>query len=337
MRRMRKGVAAVTCAICVASTVFVGSFIAKSVISKADNMEIKVGDLTVSVPEEMLAAKVNSFLNIRYQPSSSSTIIGELKPGDTVTYLETLGEWTKVDVNGQIGYVYTKYALTGNSLKKYIKNNLDKFSVEAVQTEESFSKVYKTKKGARADAATYEMNGKVKKTATIYATKSSAQTIKNEYETVKKAVVNVQALRLRENASTKSPIKAVLSKGTYLTIVSDAKKDWMKVKYDGKIGFVSKDYIRVANVKQNKSNIVKTVKKDTKLNVEQVEKNWVQVSCDGVKNYMKREYCNVSAQTDDKKVTGLLENNVSCKIKNVQEKMHLQNHRSKLFYQRELI
>lgn len=127
MRRMRKGVAAVTCAICVASTVFVGSFIAKSVISKADNMEIKVGDLTVSVPEEMLAAKVNSFLNIRYQPSSSSTIIGELKPGDTVTYLETLGEWTKVDVNGQIGYVYTKYALTGNSLKKYIKNNLDKF------------------------------------------------------------------------------------------------------------------------------------------------------------------------------------------------------------------
>jgi uncharacterized protein YgiM (DUF1202 family) len=89
------------------------------------------------------------------------------------------------------------------------------------------------------------MNGKVKKTATIYATKSSAQTIKNEYETVKKAVVNVQALRLRENASTKSPIKAVLSKGTYLTIVSDAKKDWMKVKYDGKIGFVSKDYIKV--------------------------------------------------------------------------------------------
>ena len=323
MRRMRKGVAAVTCAICVASTVFVGSFIAKSVISKADNMEIKVGDLTVSVPEEMLAAKVNSFLNIRYQPSSSSTIIGELKPGDTVTYLETLGEWTKVDVNGQIGYVYTKYALTGNSLKKYIKNNLDKFSVEAVQTEESFSKVYKTKKGARADAATYEMNGKVKKTATIYATKSSAQTIKNEYETVKKAVVNVQALRLRENASTKSPIKAVLSKGTYLTIVSDAKKDWMKVKYDGKIGFVSKDYIRVANVKQNKSNIVKTVKKDTKLNVEQVEKNWVQVSCDGVKNYMKREYCNVSAQTDDKKVTGLLENNVSCKIKNVQDDIAL--------------
>lgn len=323
MKRVKKGVAAVTCAACIASTVFVGNFIEQRFISNADNMEIKVGDLTVSVPEKMLAANVNSFLNIRYQPSSSSTIIGKLKPGDTVTCLSSKGEWTKVDVNGQIGYVYSKYILTGNNLKKYIKNNLNKFSVEAVQTEESFSKVYKTKKSARADAATYNMDGKVKKTATLYATKSSAKTIKNEYETVEKAVVDVPALRLRKKASTKSPIKAVLKKGTYLTILSKEKKEWIKVKYNGTVGYMSKDYIKMAQVKQNKSNIVKTVKKDTKLNVAQVEKNWIEVSCDGEKNYMKREYCKVSAQSEDKKVTGLLENNVVCQIKNVQDDVAL--------------
>ena len=290
--------------------------------SSADNMEFKVDDMRVTVPEEALAANVNSYLNIRYQPSSNATVIGQMKPGDTVTFAEEVGDWTKIEVNGQFGYVYTKYALTGSSLKKYIQNNISQFSVSAVQTKEAFASVYENKKMAQKDPVVCTMAGVLAKGGKVYATKSTAATIKNEYVEVQKAMVNVNGLRFRGTASMKGAIYQVLDKGTIMDVVSSDKAKWYKVKYKGKRGFISKDFAKIVTVKENKSNIIKSVTKKQGIEVKDMTKNWVTVVYNGENAYVKRSDCEVSAENIDhsaagKKVVGFLENNVTCTVRSV--------------------
>ena len=321
MSKLRKKV---LIGIFVTGIVAVGAFFGGRYIASADNMQVKVGKMKVSIPEDTLAANVTSFLNVRYQPSAFSAVIGEMKPGDTVKYLGTTGEWTKVDVNGQVGYVFSKYALRGSSLKKYIKKNLDKFTVSAVQTGNSFQGVYTSKKAARADAATYTMDGDISSTAVFYATRSTADTIKNEYETVQRAVVKVDGLRFRTKASTSCKIYQLLDKGTQLEILSTKNVDWVKVRCGGKTGYVSADYVALEDIKVNKSNILKTLKKKKEVEVLEVTKNWVKITCDNQEGYVKRKNCDVTAQkSSDKTVAGFLENNVSCVVNSVQKDVAL--------------
>ena len=58
------------------------------------------------------------------------------------------------------------------------------------------------------------------------------------------ATVNVKALNIRKSASATSTRVAVAPKGAELTIVSKS-GDWYKIKYDGKSGYVSAEYVKV--------------------------------------------------------------------------------------------
>lgn len=321
MRDIKKGIAIGLTTLCFTILCGVGGYWFSS---SADNMEFQVDNMKVAVPQEALAANVNSYLNIRYQPSSNATVIGKMEPGDTVTFVEQVGDWTKIEVNGQFGYVYTQYALTGSSLKKYIKNNLSKFSVSAVQTTEAFSSVYETKKMAQKDPVVCTMAGVLAKGGKVYATKSTAETIKNEYVEVQKAMVNANGLRFRGKASTKGAIYQVLDKGTIMDVVSSDKAKWYKVKYKGKSGFISKDFAKIVTVKENKSNILKSAAKKQGIKVTDMTKNWVTVVYNGETAYVKRSDCQVSAENVDqssagKKVVGFLENNVACTVHSVQD------------------
>ena len=50
--------------------------------------------------------------------------LAERVDGDVVLATGQTGDWTKIEVDGQVGYVYTKYAVTGTELKKYIQKNI---------------------------------------------------------------------------------------------------------------------------------------------------------------------------------------------------------------------
>lgn len=316
MKGIRKELAIIVVAVCV---VMSGVMFHSTFSSKADNMEFKVGNLTVTVPENALAANVNSYLNIRYQPSSSATVIGKLVPGDVVLATGQTGEWTKIDVDGQVGYVYTKYTVTGSDLKKYIQNNLKLFSVSAIQKDSAFKTVYSTKKAAKADTVVCSMSAVVSTGASVYATKSTDSKMKNEYVSVKKALVTTEGLRFRGKASTKGKIYQVLGKGTTLDLVSGGNKKWTKVKYNGKVGYVSSDYVKKVTMKENKSNVLKNLGKSKKFEVVNVTKKWVTVKYDDITAYVERSFCKVTAKnaTGSKNVVGFLENNVACKVEKV--------------------
>lgn len=302
-----------------------GCFLGKSLISDAGNMEIKIGGLTIVVPDNMLCADVNSFLNVRIDPSANSTIIAKLYPGDVVEYIGENGSWTMVNLNGQTGYVFTKYTVRGTDLKKYIKKHIDKFNIEGTVIENSFTPVYKEKEQVGSIDPVYTMKGEVKKKTTVYATKSTNSKMANETEKVEKCMVVVDGLRFREKSSINSKIFCNLSKGTYLDVVSDKNAEWMKIKYNGKVGFASKKYIKMVTVEEKKSNLLGSLKKDEQVTVNKLWKNWAEIVYEGKTSYIKRGAVEVTAKLDEsnKNVVTLMANNTQCYVLDVEKNVAL--------------
>lgn len=58
---------------------------------------------------------VSSAVNLRAKAGINSSIIGKLHNGQGITFLGKQGQWYKVDVNGQVGYVYEDYVSTSSS------------------------------------------------------------------------------------------------------------------------------------------------------------------------------------------------------------------------------
>ena len=314
------------CATVVSMTI---AFVAvkNTLFTEAENMQFKKGNLTVTVPKQLVIADVDTYLNIRFQPNINSAVIGKLKKGDAVKKTDSVGDWTKIDVNGQEGYVYSKYLLSGNAAKKYIKKNFKNYEFNAMQVTDAFSPVYSEKKAAIENTACYTMTGVMKKNAKVYFTKSTKKIIVNEYNLVEKTAVAVSGLRLRKQPNVDSDIKTVLSKGTIVKRISKTDKKWIKVQVDGKKGYVYGEYLSTILVKENKSNIKEKLNKDDIVEVVNVEKNWVTLKRDGVCCYVRRNTCDVKASNleheGENKVSGFMENNVTCLVNHVGKEVTL--------------
>lgn len=98
-----------------------------NVIPAVDIKDVLRGDNATNVEEEStngaeldeqggLQYKVvrgnsfDGFVSIRAEKSSRSRELGKLHNDEEATYLATEGEWYKIEMNGTIGYVYSKYA-----------------------------------------------------------------------------------------------------------------------------------------------------------------------------------------------------------------------------------
>lgn len=317
-RKKDKKFAVILLVFCV---VISGCFLGKRLISDAGNMEIKIGGLTIVVPDNMLCANVNSFLNVRINPSVDSAVIAKLYPGDAVEYIGENGSWTMVNLNGQTGYVSTKYTVRGTDLKKYIKKHIDKFNIQGTISEDSFTPVYKEKEQVGSAEPVYTMKGETKKKTTIYATKTTNSKISNETEEVEKCMVVVDGLRFREKSSINSKIFCNLAKGTYIDAVSDKNAEWMKIRCNGKVGFVSKKYIKMVMVQEKKSNLLGNLKKNEQITVNKLWKNWAEIVYEGKTAYIKRSAVEVSAELNEsnKRVVALMANNTQCYVLDVEK------------------
>lgn len=280
--------------------------------SSAEDMRIVKGDLVVELSDNMLITNVDTYLNIRFQPSGTAAVIGQLRKGDTVSKIGEEGEWTKIDVNGQTGYVYTKYTLTGSDLKKYIEDHIWDFKVESKQTGAPFEPVYYTEEDARENKAEYTMTGVVTKDAIEYVTKDTKLIISDQFDEVEKLIVNTKVLNLRAKSSTKSSIKKVLTQGTVCEIMNNGNSKWTKIRVNGITGYVSNSYVKKVKVKENKSNIAEHLEKGAILEVCDVEKKWITVKRNGGNFYIQRADCQVAASSIGNKgahpVVGYMEN-----------------------------
>lgn len=302
----------------------IGSFfMGRHLISNAGNMEIKVGSLTITVPDNMLCADVSSSLNVRISPNTNGDIIAKLYPGDAVEFVEESGDWSKINLEGQIGYVSTKYTIRGTALKKYIKKHMDKFVMEGTITSDSFVPAFKKKEQVGKETASYTMEGKINQKATVYASKSSNSKMANGVEQVERCAIAVDGLRFREKAGTNSKIITVLYRGNYVDVISDKDSEWLKVKHNGEIGYVSKQYTKMVQVKEPKSNLLGTLNKEDQVEVSNLWKNWVQISYQKKTAYVKRSAVEVNAKLDkeNKNIEFLAENNTKCCVLDVVDRV----------------
>lgn len=296
-------------------------------IVKADDYEIQQGDLKITVPEEMLSTDVESFLNVRLEPTSQSKVIAKLIPGQSVEIVEYLERWVKIKIEEQEGYVYTDYTLTGEELGQYVENNLDLFKKIASQSQSAYQAVYKTEKAAIQDKAVCEIQGVANRETMVYKTKSTKKTQKDEMIEVKKCMVleRGDGLRLRSKPDLEhGDVYDTIDAGEYLDFISYENSDWLKVQYKGKVGYVAWDYVQIGKVKEPASNLIDKLKEENRVTVLDIQKTWAEVKLDdGTVGFVKRKYIDFKpkAAKNEKNIVGWMENGVSYEVLSIKDNM----------------
>ena len=276
-------------------------------------------------------------LNMRKSGIDSASIVAKLTRGTQVTvYSESKG-WAKVKANGKEGYVSTKYLsstkpgtvtkaeVTAKTTTKYVnvstgslnmrKSGIDSASIVAKLTRGTQVTVYSESKGW----AKIKANGKEGYVSAKYLSSTKPGTVTKTEVTSKTATkyVNVStgSLNMRKSGKVTASVVAILSKGTKVTVYSEA-NGWAKVKANGKDGYVSAKYLSsskpgsgstsvtpaktttkyvTGSLNMRKSgkataSIVAILSKGTKVTVYSESNGWAKVKANGKDGYVSTKY-----------------------------------------------
>ena len=80
---------------------------------------------------------VSSSLNLRSEASMSSEIITTLKNGTSFKILGKQGEWFKINVNGNVGFVYGGYVAVGSQIIAPVKKETVRSNPKVIKTSDS--------------------------------------------------------------------------------------------------------------------------------------------------------------------------------------------------------
>lgn len=234
-------------------------------------------------------------VNLRVKPDYSSEILTIIKVGQKVEIISVDGDFAKVKFNGKTGYVVSKYVkrinednTSDNSKEPEDDKPLEKPEKPTVTTKKgtvvnattlnirsgpgtSYNVIAKLKKGdsvsiLESKNGWHKINISGNKTGWVSgdyikisenvenSNDNSTSIVTNETGTVTATVLNV-----RSGAGTSYSIVTKINKGNKVNII-ESKNGWYKIKTsNGKIGWVSGDYIKIDNVSNTTSPKVKVV------------------------------------------------------------------------------
>ena len=198
-----------------------------------------------------------SVLNVRVGPSISTSIVTTLKAGAKVNVLSETNGWSKVDVNGKVGYVSSSFLISKQeSTIKYV--SIDPSSTLNVRESASTkgNVVTKLKNSTKVEVVSesngwseVKVNGIKGYVASEYikavpTEEKKTTEVANEQKKVTK-YVNVTAgssLNLRNSPSNSASIIVKLAKDVPVTVYSET-NGWAKVEVYGKQGYVATQYL----------------------------------------------------------------------------------------------
>ncbi len=291
--------------------------------------------LAMAIPMSGLAESykvvTGGALNLRETPSLDAKVIHQYKNGTWMTVLSEEGEWSKVEVGGNTGYVMSKY-LTDNSSDStlYVRTNTgrglnlrDMPSLEGniLTSFKPGTAVKVLVRGANwhkvsvGDQVGY-MNAQYLRSSANTNPGSSAR----KTGTVKNPGAN-QVLLLRETASTDARVLGYFGNGTQVAITGE-QGDFYKVTVGGKKGYMMKKFIKLntgassnlpaapftaelINPNGNSivnfrtapglnSSIIKAHKVGTRITVLETGETWCKAEIDGVTGYVSRYFFKVN-------------------------------------------
>ncbi len=234
---------------------------------------------------------VSTSLRVRQSPSTSSSVVGSLRGGQTFEIKGKSGSWYYINVNGLTGYIHGDYVQVGenssNNGGQSSENNsgMDtslagktgkvvnvSTSLRIRQSPSTSSSVV----GSLSAGQTFKINGKNGAWYNIDAqgikghvhgdyvqvlsgnegsnnsnnnqSGNSNNNLDESYNGKTGKVVNVTTnLRLRSQPNTSSSVLAYLLPNERFTLQGKTSSGWFKVNYNGKIGYLHEDYVRIVS------------------------------------------------------------------------------------------
>ena len=288
----------------------------------------------VEATSSLIGTVINTnSLNVRSTPDTSKASIGKLSKGQKVTIIsqETNG-WYKINFNGKVGYVSGKYISVQKApAPDYTITNMDKTGVVTGVKDTLNVRNMPNTKGTVLfklnNNETIKITGKasngwyriVKNGVEGFA---SGQYIKEKADVVLGKVTNISSndtLNVREKATTKAKVLYTLKNNASVEILEELSNNWLKISYNGKVGYASGRYIEkvstnekpettvpdselkgqlyevtnLINIRKQASwsaDIIKVANIGDRLDVVEIDDNWAKVYINGVYAYAPAMY-----------------------------------------------
>ncbi len=288
-------------------------------------------------------AKTTSALNLRSGASTSKSIIMTMPVGAEVIVGMTQNGWCKVVYNNTVGYASAEYlkavgkvsgnfgtgTVSGDDVRmrsgagtgSSIIGTYDKGTKMSVigASGNWYEVSYNGKTGyVSADYMKLSVGNAASTPSTTHSPAPSASTATTSGGF--KASVIGTSVRLRSQASTSSDTLGYYSNGVSLTALGSV-KDWYKVSYNGKVGYMAAQYVRITptdSYSSAKSGTVSgdsvrmrmgpstdfaaigTLSKGTSVKISGETGSWYEISANGKYGYMSKDYIKVvsTASTD---------------------------------------
>ena len=172
-----------------------------------------------AITEEETTGKIANDTPVRIVPLIYSSVIGELKKGETVTIYSEINNWAYIGTSTITGWIRID-SITGKKITQA--------TVPVTETENTTDTNTKVENTVTSNITSNTLDN----TANSGSSTSSSYTEKTMY-------VNDYSVNVRKGASTSSDIMMVLSINTKLTVIGE-EGDWYKVKTSEGNGYVSK-------------------------------------------------------------------------------------------------
>ncbi|WP_195939664.1 SH3 domain-containing protein [Romboutsia sp. 1001713B170131_170501_G6] len=223
-------------------------------------------------------------LNMRNGAGTSYRVITKLKNGTILELISENNGWSKVKHDGRIGYVYSEYLeeVSDSNINSRANTtkvvNYDFLNVRSGPST-SHSIVGKLNRGDKVGVISesngwskIDYKGKVSYVSSRYLSNPSNTTPEkpdSNNESIKETkVVNYEFLNVRSGPSTSHSKIGTLKKGDKVGVISES-NGWSKIKYDGKVAYVSSSYLSKENTTPNvPSNPEESVKETKVVNYE---------------------------------------------------------------------
>ncbi len=283
--------------------------------------------LAMMMPLSSLAAshKVvqGGMLNLRKEPSLDAKVLKQYPTGTWMTVLSEEGDWSKVEVGGQTGYVMSKYLSdTDRGDTMYVRTNTGRGLNLRDEPSTEGNIVTSFKPGTAVTILTHgktwhrvSIGGLTGYMSAQYlsasASNSGSATQSGKTGTVQNPGAN-QVLLLRETASTDARVLGHYKNGTQVSIIGES-GDFYKVKVAGKTGYMMKKFIRTTSSTQTpftaklvnpngnsivnfrkapglNAQIIKAHPVGTEITVLEMGDVWCKAEIDGVTGYVSRYF-----------------------------------------------
>ncbi|MGG0454041.1 SH3 domain-containing protein [Priestia megaterium] len=197
-----------------------------------------------------------STLNVRSGAGTSYASIGSVTKGQKLSVVSKSGSWYKINYNGRTGYVSSDYVQSSGTTTPPAESTTYIVMASTLNVRSgagtSYASIGSVTKGQKLSVVSksgdwYKINynGRTGYVSSDYVQSSGTTTAPTTPPAESTTyTVTASTLNVRSGAGTSYALIGSVTKGQKLSVVKSG--DWYKINYNGRTGYVSRDYVQVS-------------------------------------------------------------------------------------------